>query len=78
MVAEREMLGRFIEHWYVMVWFIVVMMWIAITHYVEEKPNNSNNHNHDRTIRRLRVFHGQPLHLRHYNSSLFTLLTYCF
>ncbi|KAF1886394.1 hypothetical protein Lal_00045626 [Lupinus albus] len=55
MVAEREMLGRFIEHWYVMVWFIVVMMWIAITHYVEEKPNNSNNHNHDRTIRRLRA-----------------------
>nr|ABD33061.2 hypothetical protein MtrDRAFT_AC150891g47v2 [Medicago truncatula] len=62
----QEFLRRLSHHWYAMVMCLVlVMVLVAISHRLGlEDIQKSNSNCHDRTIRRLRVFHGPPLHLR--------------
>lgn len=66
MVMLEELFRRLRGHWYAMVLLVVVVVWVAIVHRgarggeTVKQPNSY----HDRTTRRLRAFHGPPLHLR--------------
>jgi hypothetical protein len=61
MAIMLQELFRRLSYSYAMVMcLVVVMVLLTIVHHRNDKSNNY----HDRTIRRLRAFHGPPLHLR--------------
>jgi fatty acid desaturase len=71
-IMLQELFRRLINlyNWYyaVIMWLVVVMVLLTIVHHHRgvgfEDINEKSNNYHDRTTRRLRAFHGPPLHLR--------------
>ncbi|MCI47305.1 hypothetical protein A2U01_0068546 [Trifolium medium] len=68
-MLQEELFRRLsLRNWYAMVMcFLVVMVLLTIAHHrvwFDDDIHKSNNYHHDRTTRRLRAFHGPPLHLR--------------